>query len=200
MFNSSVTHQYGLQGMSGENRTMDALQQLLSESKLSSLVEKQEIVLLEHNQTVAEALKTLARHKILSAPLVVSPGLEDVESLSPGESAPQLLGWLDVKDIVKAFLAFLHEHKGPSLPTNMLALMTELEKHGPRFASKMLITVLGSEDRGLVYQTDTDASVLTAIRDMFLGQCDGGRLVHRLAIFDAHGDITHIVSHVDVLK
>lgn len=36
--------------------------------------------------------QTLARHNILSAPLVVSPGLEDVESLSPGESAPQLLG------------------------------------------------------------------------------------------------------------
>uniref|UniRef100_A0A383VM92 CBS domain-containing protein n=1 Tax=Tetradesmus obliquus TaxID=3088 RepID=A0A383VM92_TETOB len=179
---------------------MDNLQQLLSEAKLSSLVESQEIVLLEHNQTVADALKTLARHNILSAPLVVSPGLEDVESLSPGESAPQLLGWLDVKDIIKAFLAFLHEHKGPVLPANMLALMTELEKHGPAFAAKMLITVLGSEDRGLVYQTDTDASVLTAIRDMFLGQRDGGRLVHRLAIFDAHGDITHIVSHVDVLR
>jgi len=35
---------------------------------------------------------------------------------------------------------------------------------------------------------------------MFLGQMDGGRLVHRLAIFDAHGDITHIVSQVDVLR
>eukprot|EP00775_Hariotina_reticulata_P012963 gene12963-13092_t len=46
----------------------------------------------------------------------------------------------------------------------MLALMTELEKQGPPFASKMLITVLGSEDRGLVYQTDASASVLTAIR------------------------------------
>lgn len=40
----------------------------------------------------ASSVQTLARHKILSAPLVVSPGLEDVESLLPGESAPQLLG------------------------------------------------------------------------------------------------------------
>jgi hypothetical protein len=39
---------------------MDALHQLLSESKLSSLVESQEIVLLEHNQTVADALKVRA--------------------------------------------------------------------------------------------------------------------------------------------
>jgi hypothetical protein len=42
--------------------------------------------------------------------------------------------------------------------------------------------------------------VLTAIRDMFLGQPDGGSLVHRLAIFDAHGDITCIVSQMDVLR
>jgi len=42
--------------------------------------------------------------------------------------------------------------------------------------------------------------LVVAARDMFLGQMDGGRLVHRLAIFDAHGDITHIVSQVDVLR
>jgi hypothetical protein len=29
----------------------------------------------------------------------------------------------------------------------MLALMTELEKHGPSFASKMLITVLGEQQQ-----------------------------------------------------
>jgi hypothetical protein len=51
-----------------------------------------------------------------------------------------------------------------------------------------------------VYQTDAEASVLTAIRDYFLGQPGGGSLVHRLAIFDAHGDITRIVSQMDVLK
>lgn len=51
-----------------------------------------------------------------------------------------------------------------------------------------------------MYQTDAAASVLAAIRDFFLGQPDGGSLVHRLAIFDAHGDITRIVSQMDVLR
>lgn len=37
----------------------------------------------------------------------------------------------------------LHEHR-PQLPTNMLALMTELEKQGPVFATKMLITIVGA--------------------------------------------------------
>jgi hypothetical protein len=47
----------------------------------------------------------LAKHKILSAPIVVSAGLEDVENMVPGESAPSLLGWLDVLDVVTCFLA-----------------------------------------------------------------------------------------------
>lgn len=45
---------------------MDDLQQLLSESKLSSLVESQEIVLLEHNQSVADALKVREDQQQLS--------------------------------------------------------------------------------------------------------------------------------------
>lgn len=204
-------------------------------------------------------------------------------SSSPRDSQACLLP-LDAWCLVPAVL---HEHR-PQLPTNMLALMTELEKQGPLFATKMLITVVGelccrswaqqwcgrsaagfacvrstpahssstsvlcagsrwspevppagevygscmrppptfmiarvalattprsslllllpvrslagSDDRGLVYQTDAEASVLTAIRDFFLGQPGGGALVHRLAIFDAHGDITRIVSQMDVLK
>jgi len=35
--------------------------------------------------------QTLAKHDILSAPIVVSPGLEDVESLQPGESSPSMM-------------------------------------------------------------------------------------------------------------
>eukprot|EP00879_Flechtneria_rotunda_P019905 GHRR01020922.1.p1 GENE.GHRR01020922.1~~GHRR01020922.1.p1 ORF type:complete len:202 (-),score=33.42 GHRR01020922.1:2464-3069(-) len=175
---------------------MDDLRRVLQQEQLSSIVEQQDIVLLEHNQSVSDALQLLAEHNILSAPIVVSPGLEDVESLSPTESTPQLMGWCDVKDIIKAFLAcelqpgsvcwllegpwpvllllcqesgvtrlavwcasntchpclpnrpgvlasaVLHEHH-KQLPTSMLALMTELEKQGPRFGAKMLITVLG---------------------------------------------------------
>ena len=44
--------------------------------------------------------------------------------------------------------AVLHEHK-PQLPTNMLALMTELEQQGPHFAAKMLITVVGGQGEAL---------------------------------------------------
>jgi hypothetical protein len=67
--------------------------------------------------------------------------------LSPLNGAVFFLFLLQHKHAAAAAVAsavsVLHEAKGSSLPANMLALMTELEKHGPHFASKMLITVLG---------------------------------------------------------
>ena len=46
-------------------------QALLERTKLGALCKAgQKIVLLEHNQTVGEALKSLAKNEILSAPMV----------------------------------------------------------------------------------------------------------------------------------
>ncbi len=58
--------------------------------------------------------------------------------------------------------------------------------------------VAGSDDRGLVYQADASASALAAVQDVFLHQPKG--IVHRLAIFDAHGEITQVISQLDVLR
>lgn len=48
----------------------------------------------------------LAKHKILSAPLVMSPGLEDMEGEGIGAepSGPTLLGWIDIADILRGLL------------------------------------------------------------------------------------------------
>jgi hypothetical protein len=46
----------------------------------------------------------------------------------------------------------------------MLLLMVELENEGRVMTDKMLITVMGSDDRGLVYQVDTSISILDAIK------------------------------------
>lgn len=47
--------------------------------------------------------------------------------------------------------ADLKDHCG-AVPTHMLKLMQELEKQGPHFAQKPIITIVGAEDRELVYQ------------------------------------------------
>ncbi|KAK9818373.1 hypothetical protein WJX72_011551 [[Myrmecia] bisecta] len=185
------------------------LQDFLHRTKLSDMCkEDQKLVVLEHNNTVSTALKELALNNILSAPLVVAPDLEDLvdpdSSNADQYAAPSLLGWVDVHDILRAFLRHLEEGEKP-IPTKMLQLMTILEHEGPRFANKPLVTIMGGYDKGLVYQANSSSSLLETIRDMFLkqsgpGEDPGAQVTHRLAIFDAHGYITHIVSQLDVIR
>lgn len=47
-------------------------------------------------------LQALAKHEILSAPMVVAP---DLEEIGDGNTSPSLLGWIDIADILRAFLA-----------------------------------------------------------------------------------------------
>lgn len=49
-------------------------------------------------------------------------------------------------------------------------------------------------------QADASVSVLDTIQRLFLPPRPDGRAVHRLAMFDATGQITHIVSQMDVIR
>lgn len=196
----------GSVGLSNVSPPMEAetafssIQALLELTKVTDVCKAgQKIVLLEHNQTIGEALKALARHEILSAPMVINPDIEEV--VGGGEMSPQLLGWIDVADVLRAFLQHLHD-TGHTLPTQMLALMNLLEKEGPNFSDRLLVTIRGVEDRGLVFQTEGEATSLeTAIRNVFLRPVDGEtKVVHRLAVFDSHGEITNVVSQTDVMR
>lgn len=128
----------------------------------------------------------------------MTPDLEDNGDLGLD---PQLLGWVDVGDILKAFLSHLHA-TGKEVPTKMLSLMTALEKEGPSFACKTLITVRAADDRGLVFQADcATTSVMSAVRELFMQKSASGepKVAHRIALFDAHGEITGIISQMDVM-
>lgn len=179
---------------------MSILSERLVNAKLKDLVsDRQQIVFLEHNQKVGDAIKVLAKQHVLSAPLIIAPGLEDVESLGGASAGPSLIGWIDVHDIMSAFLRHLHDKK-QKLPTSMLLLMSELDAEGPHFTEKMLITITSGEDRGLLYQTDAETSLATTLRDFFLSKRDSGQYIHRVAVFDAHGEITNIVSQMDIVR
>jgi hypothetical protein len=113
---------------------------------------------------------------------------------------------VDINDILREFLAHLRVKVNP-LPSSMLQLMGLLEKEGPGFIEKSLITIVGDVDHALVFQPDADTSVLSAVKDMFLAtkqQNVNGvqvpRVVHRLAMFDAHGYIVNVVSQMDVVR
>lgn len=49
-------------------------------------------------------VQTLAKNGILSAPVLIAPDLEDLGELRTEQPRPQLLGWVDVNDIVRAFI------------------------------------------------------------------------------------------------
>lgn len=51
--------------------------------------------------TAASHFQALAKHEILSAPMVVAP---DLEEIGDGNTSPSLLGWIDIADILRAFL------------------------------------------------------------------------------------------------
>jgi hypothetical protein len=85
--------------------------------------------------------------------------------------SPQLLGWMDVADVLRGFLQrklwlsswaapvqimsplllILHvcaltadlQDAGHTLPTQMLKLMTLLEKEGPAYSDRLLVTLRG---------------------------------------------------------
>lgn len=83
-----------------------AVANALDKVPLSELVPKnQQVVSLEHNTTVGQALSILAKKHILSAPLVVFPGLEDSGCTDGEDPQPQLIGWVTVESILKAFLS-----------------------------------------------------------------------------------------------
>jgi len=150
--------------------------------------------------TVGQGLKMLAKHKILSAPLIMSPGLEDLEGEGAADpQGPTLIGWVDIADILRGLLHQLHQ-KHPRLPANMLLLMTELGHEGKAFTGRTLVSLTGGDDKSLVYEGEAGAPLLHTIRAFYLNNSGSGRAVHRLALFDAHGQVGAVVSQLDIIR
>lgn len=129
---------------------------------------------------------------VRTAPIVVSAGVEELGS-GTAEMSPQLLGWLSIGDVIQSFLEEVRHKRQGGLPTSMLALMALLEAEGPAFSAKPLVIIRGIEDRGLVFDGDVaTTTLLEAVRNVFLqpGPYGDAGVVHRLAVFDAHGEVS----------
>ncbi|KDD71424.1 hypothetical protein H632_c5061p0, partial [Helicosporidium sp. ATCC 50920] len=83
---------------------------LLSRTPVSALCKAgQDVVTLSHNLTVGDTLRIMARHRILSAPLVLEPDLEELSAEGPADLTPTFLGWLDIGDILRAYVESLRQ-------------------------------------------------------------------------------------------
>ena len=171
------------------------------------------VITLNHNDTVGDALHTLARHRILSAPVVIQPDVLNADGIHHercmGEDdrlpAPTLLGFFDVTDALRCLVSELppEERKMSTAPPhrNVLSWMKVLERVERRVMSKRLITVLG-DDADLMFRPNAaNHSLLDIVREGFLDRNTAkGTSVHRLAMFNPKGETERVFSMTDAVR
>jgi 5'-AMP-activated protein kinase regulatory gamma subunit len=180
-------------------------------------------VTLEHTATVAEALDTLATHKILSAPVVLAASLEDQES-------DTFLGLVDGTHCCLFCLFVLFSFcivllaSGPNERKQRCAVNTMLhtlvaavqdktaalaaETDAGKFlaiikdtwadtSQRKLVTLARNDDVNLQFRTALSATLRDLLAHAFAPT--GKHPVHRVAVFDSRGRIKQVVSQSDVV-
>ena len=189
----------------------------------------QHVVTLNHDDTLSDSLEKLARHRILGAPVLIQPDPLHADEMnhgahhddSGGRERPVLLGFFDVGDALRALVKALppddHRDEGvpasdpgsaPSVPRlpkghrNVLSWMRVLDSVERKVSDTRLISLLG-DDAELLFRADAEAkghSLGRTIREGFLNNESANGAVHRVAIFDASGEIERIVSMSDAVR
>lgn len=144
---------------------------------------------------------------------------------SVGRERPVLLGFFDVGDALRALVRALPEEEDekiavPSsprqdevnppfpvpLPTghgrNTLSWMRVLHAVEHKVANTKLISLLG-DDAELLYKADSNSAghtFLQTISDGFLDKKSANGAVHRIAVFDATGEMCQIISMSDAVR
>lgn len=189
----------------------------------------QHVVTLNHDDTLSDSLEKLARHRILGAPVLIQPDPLHADEMhhdvhyddSVGRERPVLLGFFDVGDALRALVKALPPDdrrdegvpasdpgSAPSVPRlpkghrNVLSWMRVLDSVERKVSDTRLISLLG-DDAELLFRADADAkghSLGRVIREGFLNNKSANGAVHRVAIFDASGEIERIVSMSDAVR
>ena len=189
----------------------------------------QHVVTLNHDDTLSDSLEKLARHRILGAPVLIQPDPLHADEMhhdvhyddSVGRERPVLLGFFDVGDALRALVKALPPDdrrdegvpasdpgSAPSVPTlpkghrNVLSWMRVLDSVERKVSDTRLISLLG-DDAELLFRADAEAkghSLGRTIREGFLNNKSANGAVHRVAIFDALGEIERIVSMSDAVR
>jgi 5'-AMP-activated protein kinase regulatory gamma subunit len=154
------------------------------------------VVSLGHDDTCETALNTLKRYNVLSAPVL----LQNV-GLNREDERATCLGFFSVSDVIDPLVeAFEDEKKLEKMedPINMLQAMSLLRKVAPEVFSKKIIQIGNLSDVDLVFEPYAkELSILEAMENFLANQ---HHLVHRLGVFDPHGEIHRIISQSDIIK
>ncbi|WIA41945.1 hypothetical protein OEZ86_009253 [Tetradesmus obliquus] len=197
--------------------TIERIATLLKDTNLHDLLSPQNVIILKDSATVEQSLKTLASKRILSSPVVAAPDAD--AKAPPGAHWPQekglagnhqILGFLDVRDVLSSFLAELEGH-GNLPKMKMLQKMRLLEEQGSSFATTAIkdLKVFGGDGDFLHTSEAAQTSVLDVIVNGLLNPKERGAhqgkhivtgTVHRVAIYDNHFRISNIISQTDIIK
>ncbi|EIE20202.1 CBS-domain-containing protein [Coccomyxa subellipsoidea C-169] len=190
----------------GEKEFDCQLRKLTTGTKLSTLLRERPLVVLKQETTVELTLQTLAGRKILSAPVVGPPEGVDPSTFTTNTAGQDVVCFVDIRDILVSFLKELDDDIVHN--AKMLKRMQVLEEKGTDFATRPLrsLPVIGGD--GTFFQNRAAAMTLhELIHDTFLypketkaifGGSKTQRVVHRAALFDKEGKITHIISQSDI--
>eukprot|EP00124_Ichthyophonus_hoferi_P004139 Ihof_evm2s420 gene=Ihof_evmTU2s420 len=158
--------------------------QLLKSVKLSDLLAARDgvqVITLEHNANIGEALDTLFREGIQSAPVLVGSTVED--GYDGG-----YLGMADVATILSAYV------QGVLLNCDSGDKEKTIKEKSEEFMYRLLITVVG-RDASLYYKGEGNHTLFEVITNCYLSD-----KTHRVALFNEHGAISAIITQFDVVK
>eukprot|EP00056_Hartaetosiga_gracilis_P003007 m.58835 g.58835 ORF g.58835 m.58835 type:complete len:332 (-) comp11288_c0_seq1:166-1161(-) len=177
------------EGKRSHEEATSPLADLLASNSLHDVMKAhKDIVALEHNASVEDALRELAENQISSAPVELAPSIMDNDSGT-------YLGILDVASILACLTDDLLQEgeEGKSEDDRL----EEIVSHSEVFFKRKLITILG-KDVALRYRGEGEQSLADVIREGFLGE--GNHVAHRIVVFNARGTIVNVVSMSDILR
>ena len=164
----------------------------------NKLIANGNIIQLSSSDTMEYALQTLSKYNILSAPVIVqnSSGLNSLET-SDGERST-CLGFFSVWDCVDPIIRAIEEEKTSGLEKmNMLRAMEALNRVATKVFNNKVIQI-EQDDVDLIFAPFAQEMSVFEAMDLFLG--NHHQLVHRIAVFDTHGEIQEIISQSDIIR
>ncbi|GMH44300.1 hypothetical protein BSKO_12234 [Bryopsis sp. KO-2023] len=183
---------------------------LLRQSSLGHIRTLQHVVILKETASIEQVLKTLAHHKIVSAP-VVSNGAEPGSphcTWPQNETPKSVAGFIDVKRIINRFLGDIAD-TDIMKTSSMLKKMRSLELRGQEFSKKTIKELgLTGGDGSFLHVTQDHVSLLELAGEALLSSAIRAhahgegvtQVVHRVAIFDSNSHIVNIISQSDIVR
>lgn len=176
------------------------------------------VVAVQGDESVVDAMKKMAQHALLAVPVLLPSGhprAADASERWPHVlGKPNLLGFVDVQSLLSKFMEFrrdqhrrnegwrksLGEDEEDFMDSEEVVKELEDIAASEQFLHLKSADVVGN-DGTVLYQLQEDANLFQVVQDgFFQGNPGTKQAIHRLAVFNASGNIYKMISQSDVLR